>query len=89
MNHANDSTSNPGSIQTPPAANPEMIYIKVPVGALQCNCAIIGDPRSLEAIVIDPGDEVERILSLIGRYKLIIKMNRKSAFEVIELKSLY
>ncbi len=54
----------------PDAANGEMIYLKIPVGLLQCNCSIIGDPRTLEAIVVDPGDEVERILSLIGRYKL-------------------
>lgn len=57
----------------PDAANPEMIYLKIPVGMLQCNCSIIGDPRTLDAIVVDPGDEVERILSLIGRYKLKVK----------------
>lgn len=57
----------------PDATNPEMIYIKVPVGLLQCNCCIIGDPKSHEAIVIDPGDEIERILDLIGRYKLQVK----------------
>lgn len=57
----------------PDAANPEMIYLKLPVGMLQCNCSIIGDPRTLEAIVVDPGDEVERILGLLGRYKLQVK----------------
>src|SRR5271154_5087645 len=61
------------TVRMPDASHPEMIYIKVPVGALQCNCTIIGDPRTLEAIVIDPGDEVERILSLIGRHKLTVK----------------
>jgi hydroxyacylglutathione hydrolase len=50
-----------------------MIYLKLPVGMLQCNCSIIGDPRTLEAIVVDPGDEVERILGLLGRYKLQVK----------------
>jgi hydroxyacylglutathione hydrolase len=59
--------------QLPDATNPEMIYIKLPVGMLQCNCCIIGDPRTREAMVIDPGDEVERILDLIGRYKLQVK----------------
>ena len=59
--------------QLPDATNPEMIYIKLPVGMLQCNCCIIGDPRTREAMVIDPGDEVERILDLIGRYKLKVK----------------
>lgn len=61
------------SHQMPDAANPEMIYIKLPVGLLQCNCCIIGDPKTREAIVIDPGDEVVRILDLIGRYKLNVK----------------
>ena len=32
-----------------------------PVGTLQCNCTILGDPASKEAIVIDPGDDVARI----------------------------
>jgi hydroxyacylglutathione hydrolase len=57
----------------PDAANPDMIYLKLPVGLLQCNCSIIGDPKTNEAIVVDPGDEVERILSVIGRYKLQVK----------------
>jgi len=64
----------PDALRLPGAANPEMIYIKLPVGLLQCNCLIIGDPKSSEAIVIDPGDEVERILGLLGRYKLTVKV---------------
>jgi hydroxyacylglutathione hydrolase len=32
-----------------------------PVGPLQCNCTILGDPVTHEAIVIDPGEEVSRI----------------------------
>jgi len=57
----------------PHAADQEMIYLKIPVGILQCNCSIIGDPRTLECVVVDPGDEVERILGLLGRYKLKVK----------------
>ena len=34
-----------------------------PVGPLQCNCTILADPVSREAVVIDPGDEPERILA--------------------------
>jgi hydroxyacylglutathione hydrolase len=40
-----------------------------PVGPLQCNCTILGDPLSHEAIVIDPGEEVayiHRRLSELG-----------------------
>ncbi len=61
------------SAQTPGAANPGMIYIRIPVGMLQCNCLIIGDPKTREALVVDPGDEVERILGMLGRYKLTVK----------------
>src|SRR6202163_5156043 len=49
------------------------IHISIPVGMLQCNCSIIGDPVTREALVVDPGDEVTRILDLIGRYRLIVK----------------
>ena len=52
------------------AAHNGLIHITIPVGILQCNCSIIGDPETREALVIDPGDEVTRILDLIGRYKL-------------------
>jgi hydroxyacylglutathione hydrolase len=38
-----------------------MILETFPVGPLQCNCTLLGDEASGEAIVIDPGDEVERI----------------------------
>ena len=37
---------------------------------LQCNCSILGDPATREAIVVDPGDEVERIVEILERHKL-------------------
>ena len=49
------------------------IHITIPVGILQCNCSIIGDPVTREALVVDPGDEVGRILELLGRHKLTVK----------------
>jgi glyoxylase-like metal-dependent hydrolase (beta-lactamase superfamily II) len=45
------------------AASP--ILETIPVGPLQCNCTILGDPGSGEALVIDPGDEPERILQAL------------------------
>ena len=42
-----------------------------PVGPLQCNCTILADPASLEAVVIDPGDEPERILRALEAAKLV------------------
>jgi glyoxylase-like metal-dependent hydrolase (beta-lactamase superfamily II) len=32
-----------------------------PVGPLQCNCTILADPIKKEAIVIDPGEDIDRI----------------------------
>ncbi|HEV1993267.1 MAG TPA: MBL fold metallo-hydrolase [Candidatus Acidoferrum sp.] len=55
------------------AATEGLIHITIPVGMLQCNCSIIGDPATREALVVDPGDEVNRILDLLGRHKLIVK----------------
>jgi glyoxylase-like metal-dependent hydrolase (beta-lactamase superfamily II) len=48
----------------------QLIHEIIPVGMLQCNCSIVGDPETREAIVIDPGDEVERILALLAKHKL-------------------
>jgi hydroxyacylglutathione hydrolase len=47
-----------------------LIHEVIPVGMLQCNCSILGDPATREAIVLDPGDDVERILEILGRHKL-------------------
>jgi glyoxylase-like metal-dependent hydrolase (beta-lactamase superfamily II) len=37
-----------------------------PVGPLQCNCAIVADPSTREALVLDPGDEPDRILETLS-----------------------
>lgn len=47
-----------------------MIHEILPVGLLQCNCSIFGDEQTREAIVIDPGDEVEKITAVLDRHKL-------------------
>jgi len=43
------------------------------VGALQCNCTILGDANSLEAVVIDPGDECSLILQKLAEHQLKVK----------------
>lgn len=40
-----------------------------PVGPLQCNCSILVDQATREAVVIDPGDEPERILRALAEAK--------------------
>jgi hydroxyacylglutathione hydrolase len=51
-------------------ASANLIHEILPVGMLQCNCHIIGDPKTRDALVIDPGDDAERILEVIERHKL-------------------
>src|ERR1700747_3295274 len=50
-----------------------MIHEILPVGPLRCNCSIIGDETTHEAIVIDPGDEIEDILALVRTHNLQVK----------------
>ncbi len=50
-----------------------MIHKVLPVGPLQCNCSVIGDEHTHEAMVIDPGDEVEDILDILRRENLTLK----------------
>jgi glyoxylase-like metal-dependent hydrolase (beta-lactamase superfamily II) len=45
----------------------------LPVGPLQCNCSLIGDESTREAIVIDPGDNIDQILGLIKKHTLQVK----------------
>ncbi len=47
-----------------------MIHVVLPVGLLQCNCSIFGDEQTREAIVIDPGDEVQRIVTELEKRTL-------------------
>jgi glyoxylase-like metal-dependent hydrolase (beta-lactamase superfamily II) len=50
-----------------------MIHEILPVGALQCNCSVLGDEASHEAIVVDPGDDIPRIMAILQRHSLTVK----------------
>jgi glyoxylase-like metal-dependent hydrolase (beta-lactamase superfamily II) len=50
-----------------------MIHEILIVGPLQCNCSILGDETSLEAIVVDPGDDIPRILSVLDKHNLTVR----------------
>ena len=40
---------------------------------MQCNCSIFGEEQTREAIVIDPGDEIEEIQKIIEQQGLTVK----------------
>jgi hydroxyacylglutathione hydrolase len=45
----------------------------IPVGPFQCNCILLGDPETKEAIIIDPGDEIAKLMSRIEGYGLNVR----------------
>ena len=47
-----------------------MIHEILPVGLLACNCSILGDEETHEAMVVDPGDDVSAILEIVKRHGL-------------------
>ena len=50
-----------------------MIHEILPVGPLQCNCSIIGDETTREAMVIDPGDDIEDVQAIVAKHNLQVK----------------
>src|SRR5262249_5334370 len=50
-----------------------MIHEILPVGPLQCNCSIIGDEQTREAMVIDPGDDIADVLAILQKHTLQVK----------------
>jgi glyoxylase-like metal-dependent hydrolase (beta-lactamase superfamily II) len=49
-----------------------MILLTIPVGMFQCNCSILGDEEGGTAIVIDPGDEAERVAAAVAEHGLTV-----------------
>jgi hydroxyacylglutathione hydrolase len=50
-----------------------MLHKIFPVGPLQCNCSVVGDEQTHEAMVIDPGDQIEDILQILKAENLKLK----------------
>ena len=50
-----------------------MIHVVLQVGILRCNCSIFGDEATREAIVIDPGDDIDDIVAVLEKHELRVK----------------
>ena len=50
-----------------------MIHEILPVGRLQCNCSIIADENTREAMVIDPGDDIGDIQAILQKHGVRVK----------------
>jgi hydroxyacylglutathione hydrolase len=62
--------TSPAFATAPSSTKDKMIHEIFPVGPLQCNCSVIGDASTHEAIVIDPGDDIENILAVLEKHAL-------------------
>ncbi len=49
------------------------VFEHLVVGPIQCNCYIVGDPETKDAIVIDPGDQASDILAAVERHGLKLR----------------
>jgi glyoxylase-like metal-dependent hydrolase (beta-lactamase superfamily II) len=47
-----------------------MIFDLFPVGPFQCNCVILGCEETKAAVVIDPGEDADRILQQLAKWEL-------------------
>jgi len=50
-----------------------MIHEILPVGMLACNCSILGDEATGEAVVIDPGDDIKQVQQILAKHRLRVK----------------
>jgi glyoxylase-like metal-dependent hydrolase (beta-lactamase superfamily II) len=50
-----------------------MILETFRVGLLQCNCTLLGDETTGEAMVVDPGDNIPQILARLKKHGLTLK----------------
>jgi len=58
-----------------------MIHTAVAVGPLQCNCHILADKASKEAVIVDPGDDADEILRLAKDYKVLALLHTHCHFD--------
>jgi glyoxylase-like metal-dependent hydrolase (beta-lactamase superfamily II) len=50
-----------------------MLLETFPVGIFQCNCTVIADDATKEAIVIDPGGAPERVAEIVAHHGLAVR----------------
>jgi hydroxyacylglutathione hydrolase len=58
-----------------------MIHQAVAVGPLQCNCHILADEASKEAVIVDPGDDADEILRRVKGYKVLALLHTHCHFD--------
>ena len=52
---------------------PKLLRETFPVGPLRCNCSLLANLETREAIVVNPGDDVTDILTRLAKHHLTLK----------------
>mgnify|MGYP001444445620 CR=1 FL=1 len=52
----------------------DLVVETFPVGSLSCNCSIVYSVKTLEAIIIDPGNDCKKVLEQVNKHKLTVKL---------------
>ena len=55
-----------------PEVRGDVIFESFPVGPLQCNCSIIGDPNAKTCLIIDPGGDPDKIMAIVDEHGLTV-----------------
>lgn len=58
-----------------------MIHKVISVGPLACNCHVLADASSKEAVVVDPGDDAEEILKAVGDLTVVALLHTHCHFD--------
>ena len=58
-----------------------MIHEVLAVGPLQCNCHVLADEATKEAVVVDPGDDADEILKQVQGYKVLALLHTHCHFD--------
>src|SRR5881397_3218230 len=64
-----------------------MIHEILPVGLLQCNCSVIGDEATREAMVIDPADDIEDVAAMIRKHNLKVKQIDYALLKMLDMQA--
>lgn len=56
-----------------PEVQGNVVFESFPVGPLQCNCAILGDPVTSSCLIVDPGGDPDRIMQVVDDNNLTVK----------------
>jgi len=54
-------------------AEDKMIHQTIVVGPLECNCALLACEKTKEAIIIDPGEQADKIIAAVEKAGLSVK----------------